>query len=186
MKTLITIFLTFLSLQTLAQQSSLRGLVEIEPIVGYERVMKFEPTAHSKDRLTYGVRVRFGVPLLSIEAEVTQAKDTETFVDRNLTIKETSNTGMLGIRSSFRLGKIVSFYLRAGGHARQSEIERTEAGVTTTKKPAVYLSPYAGAGLGINLNNRIRVNAGMTVVFTGRPRGSDREYRPTLGFSARF
>lgn len=177
--------LTFISL-SLSSQAALKGLLEIEPVVGYERVMKFEPTPHSKDRLTYGLRASLGVPLLALEAEVTQAKDNESFPDEDLTIKETSNTAMLGLRSRIRLGSILSFTLRAGGHARQSEVEKTQAGVTTTEKPAIYLSPYAGAGLGINLSNRIRANAGLTVVFTGKPRGSDREYRPTLGLSARF
>lgn len=185
MKRLILFALFLFPLLSNAQQSR-KGLIEVEPIVGYERIMKLEPTVHTKDRLTYGLRASFGVPSLSAEAELTQAKDTESFADRDLTIKETSTTAMLGLRSSLRLGKILSFFLRAGAHARKSEIERTEASVTTTKNPAIYVSPYAGAGLGINLNNRVRANAGLTVIFTGRPRGSDREYRPTLGLSMRF
>ncbi|WP_372656287.1 hypothetical protein [Halobacteriovorax sp.] len=160
-----------------------KGNLTIGPIVGYERVQKISPTQHTKDRLIYGVRAVYGPPLLSAEAEVTQGKDTESFPDQDLTIKETATSAMVGLRSNFLRTKVLTTYIRAGGHARKSEIETTEAGVTTTREPAVTISPYAGAGLSVNLLNKFRLNLGVTGIFTGKPKGSDREYQTTLGFT---
>ncbi len=159
---------------------------KLEPIIGYERVQKIEPTAHTKSRLIYGLRASYGPPIFSVEGEVTQGKDDESFPDRNLTIEEKVTNMMLGIRSSFNLASTLTWYLRGGGHARKSEYTRTENGVSSEREPAVYTSPYAGTGLTINLFNKLTANAGITVIFTGRPRGSDREYQTTLGFGIKL
>lgn len=159
------------------------GNLTVEPIVGYERVQKLEPTARTKNRFYYGVRGSYGVPLLSAEAELTRAEDSESFADRDLKLEETSTSLMLGVRSHFNHQGILGAFLRAGGHARQSEIEKTQDGVKTVDKPSVRLSPYAGAGLNIRLASYFRLNAGVTAIFTGEPKGDDREYRTSLGFS---
>ncbi len=176
--------LLFLSLSipsTMAASS--KGNLTIGPIVGYERVQKISPTPHTKDRLFYGIRAVYGPPLLSAEAEITQGKDTESFPERDLTIKETATSAMVGLRSNFLRTKFLTTYIRAGGHARKSEVETTEAGVTTTREPAVSVSPYAGAGLNINLMNKFTLNLGITAIFTGKPKGSDSEYQTSLGFT---
>lgn len=160
--------------------------MKIEPVVGLERVQKIEPTPHTKNRFIYGIRMNYGPPIFSAEAEVTQGKDSESFPLQSLSIEETVTNAMLGVRSSFHFGNLLQWYLRLGGHARKSEVSRTENGVTTTRDPAVYLSPYAGTGLSINLLNAFSLNAGYTVLFTGKPKGSDREYQTTLGFSVRI
>lgn len=188
-KILFTFILILSSGQLLAQNFSSgtqSGNLRIVPIVGYERVQKVTPTPRTKDRFYYGLRAVYGVPLLSAELQATQAKDTEILNDGDLTIKETANTGMLGIRSSFSHQSMLSTFLRAGGHARQSEIEQTENGVTTTTKPAVYLSPYAGTGLTLRLGQIFSLNAGITVIFTGRPKGDDYDYQTDLGFNINF
>lgn len=182
MKNIALFLLTTLFIPTTLAASS-KSYLTIGPIVGYERVQKISPTPHTKDRLVYGVRALYGPPLLSAEAEVTQGKDSESFPERDLTIKETATTAQLGLRSNFFRTKILTTYLRAGGHARKSEIETTEAGVTTKSEPAIRISPYAGAGLGINLMNKFTLNLGITAIFTGKPKGSDREYQTTLGFT---
>ncbi len=169
-----------------AQSAGTKGYLKIEPVIGYERVQKIEPTPHSKNRLIYGIRANYGPPIFSLEAEVTQGKDNESFPDRNLTIEETVTNGMLGVRSSFNIGNLARWFLRFGGHARKTELSRTENSITTTTEPAIYLSPYAGTGLSINLLRTFSLNAGYTVIFTGRPKGSDREYQTTLGFSIRI
>lgn len=89
------------------------------------------------------------------------------------------------MRSGFSMGPL-SWYLRAGGQARCSEITVTQNDVTTTKDPAVYLSPYAGTGFNFNLAGNLFANGGVTVIFTGRPKGSDREYQTTFGFGVRI
>lgn len=156
-----------------------------EPIVGYERVQKLSPTVHTKARLIYGVRANFGPPLISIEGQVTQGNDTEVFPLLDLTIKEEVINAMLGLRSQIGFGPL-GFYIRAGGHARKSKITTTKAGASTVKEPAIYASPYAGTGISLKLASMLRVNAGITVIFSGRPKGSDQEYQTTLGFALKF
>lgn len=177
--------LTFLLL-TSTTSALAKSTFTAGPIVGYERVQKISPTPHTKSRLVYGLKALYGIPILSAEAELTQGKDTESFPEQDLTIDESVINAKLGIRSHIIRSKFITTYLRAGGHARKSEIERTEAGVTTTSEPAIRISPYAGAGLSINIFNKVRANLGLTAIFTGHPRGSDREYQTTLGFSIKI
>ncbi|MFG1493986.1 outer membrane beta-barrel protein [Halobacteriovorax sp. GFR7] len=174
-----------ISLSTFAQGRSFGGFksgnLEIEPVVGYERVQKILPTPHTSSRLFYGLRANYGPKYLSLEAEVTQAKEDESF-DTGVDISDNSTNYMLGLRSSFNVGRALNWYLRAGAHARDSKYERTEAGVTTTVEPATYVNPYAGTGLAINLMNVFTLNAGMNVIFTD----DEHEYQSSLGFGIRI
>ena len=181
MKRIILTSILFLLSQNSIAKSG-KSNISLQPIVGYERVQSLQPTAHTKDRFVYGLRLLFGPPLLSLEAQITQGNDTESFSDRDLSIKEEVTNAMLGIRSSFGKGPL-RFYLRAGGHARKSKITTTQADITTTKEPGIYLSPYAGTGASLRLANILSLNAGMTAMLSGKPKGSDREYQTTLGFS---
>jgi hypothetical protein len=185
MKNLTIMTFILLTLPNAFGASSTDNLT-IGPIIGYERVQKILPTPHTTNRLVYGLRAVYGPPLLSAEAELTQGKDTENFPDRSLTIKETATNAKVGIRSNFLRTTFVTTYLRAGGHARKSEIEKTESGVTTTHEPAIYVSPYAGAGMAVNILNKLKLNFGVTAIFTGKPKGSDREYQTTLGFTIKL
>ncbi len=184
-----TLLISIFSFLTFAQGRSYsgysKGNLVIEPVVGYERVQKLLPTAHTSSRLFYGLRANYGPRLLSLEAEVTQAKEDETF-DSGVQVKDTSTNYMLGLRSSYNIGRALNWYLRAGGHARDTKYEKTEAGVTTTTEPATYVSPYAGTGLSLNFMNVFTLNAGVNVLFTGRPKGSDQEYQSSLGFAIRI
>jgi len=164
---------------------STQASFKLEPIVGYERVQKILPTPRSKDRLVVGLRAQYGPRLFALEGEATRSSDDETFSDQNLRLKEESYAFRAGFRSSFRL-PFVNWFLRAGGQARKSKIEETRNGVVSNREPAVYVSPYAGTGLSINFRGMFTANAGITVVFTGRPQGSDREYVTTLGFGVRI
>lgn len=183
MKVLIITILLIFSFNLWAQN---KDYFNISPIVGYERVQKFEPTPHTKSRLIYGLRASYGPPIFAAEAEVTRGSDDESFPDQDLTIEETATNAMLGLRSSFNISSALRWYIRGGGHARKREITRTQDGVTTEQDPAVYLSPYAGSGLNINLFNKLTLNAGITVIFTGEPKGSDYEYQTTLGFGIKI
>ena len=167
-------------------QAAGKSAITIEPVVGYERVQKLVPTPHSNDRLIYGVRGSYGMSILAVEAEVTQGRDTESFPNEDLTIKEVATNAKIGLRSSIVNTRLIRWYLRAGGHARQSEITTTELGVTTVVEPGIRISPYAGTGLVFNFNNTFKLNAGVTVIFTGKPKGSDREYQSTLGFAIKI
>ena len=183
MKALMLLLILLLPTLALAQKSDSLNLY---PIIGLERVQKIEPTPHTKSRLIYGLGLRYGPPALAAEAEVTRGSDDESFPDRNLMIKETATNVMLGLRSSFQFASLLRWYLRAGGHARKTERERTENGVTSETDPAVYVSPYAGTGLSVNVLNKFTINGGVTVIFTGKPKVSDHEYQTTLGFGLRF
>ncbi|MBH47367.1 MAG: hypothetical protein CME71_04270 [Halobacteriovorax sp.] len=187
MKILIaTLFIFFATLPAWAQSGSSKGYFKLDPIVGYERVQKLEPTPHMKSRLIYGLRANYGPPIFSAEAEITQGKDDEAFPTQDLVIEEKVTNAMLGLRSSFNFGGMLSWFLRAGGHARKSEYTRTQSGVTTVREPAIYVSPYAGTGASFNLMGNFTANAGYTVIFTGKPKGSDREYQTTLGFAIKI
>ena len=172
-----------LSLILFSYQS--KAEITIQPVVGYERVQKISPTPHTKDRAVFGARLIYGPPLFSFEAELTKANDTENFPDRNLIIKEDTTAAKLGVRSSFSF-PFVRWYLRAGGAARKSTITETRSGVVSERDPAIYVSPYAGTGLTVNIMGAFTADAGVTVVFTGQPKGSDREYQTTLGFGVKI
>jgi len=177
----IILMILLLPFSSLFAQSAKQYLT-IMPITGYERVQKLSPTVHTTDRLFYGVRVLFGPPLLSAEAEVTQSKDTETFASQGLVILDESNQAKLGIRTSISLAKFGYWYLRAGGSARETVITKTTAGTTTKSEPAVRINPYAGTGLSFRLMNNFSLNAGVTVIFADYPK-KDHEYQTSLGFA---
>lgn len=155
------------------------------PIVGLERVVKVLPIQKTKTRSVVGLNVRYGPSWMSAEGEVTKSSDSETLYTQDLSVKEDSYAAKLGIRSNFNL-VFFNWFIRAGGQARKSKFTKTQAGVTTITEPAIYISPYAGTGLNINFMGKFFANAGITVIFTGRPKGSDREYQTTLGFGVRI
>lgn len=159
---------------------------DIEPIVGYERVQKLIPTAHTSDRLVYGARVTAGFPLLAAEAEYLRGTDTESFPSQNLEVTEVSDKAKLGVRSSLALGKLVRLTARGGAQAKQNERTEVLNGVTTvTKDPLVY-NPYAGAGLKVGLGKRFALSGDMVVVFGDFPNMDKNEYQVTLGFSVKL
>ena len=179
----LTIFSLFLILPAFGQSS--KGNVQVVPLVGYERVQKVTPTPRSVDRAFVGVRLIYGPPLLAAEAEVTRSSDTENLPASDFKEEEESYAAKLGLRSSFNF-LLFRWYLRAGGHARKSEITRTQNGVTTVLEPGIKISPYAGTGLSFRVANHFFLSAGVTAIFTGEPKGSDREYQTSLGFGMRF
>lgn len=179
-------FLLLSITQSFAARTSVNiSNLRIMPIVGLERVTKLDPVQKTKTRTIVGLNLRYGPQWMSAEAEVTKSSDSETDYTNDLTVKEESYAGKLGIRSSFNL-LLFNWYLRAGGQGRKSKFTRTQNGVTTIKEPAIYISPYAGTGLTFNFMGKFFANAGITVIFTGRPKGSDREYQTSLGFGVRI
>jgi hypothetical protein len=160
--------------------------LNVEPLVGYERVQKLIPTAHSKDRLMYGGRVSIGIPLLSVETEYTRGVDNETFIEQGLSIKDTDDKVKLGARSMLRMSRFFSLIGRGGVQGKWNTHEETVAGVTTkTSNPAVY-KPYAGAGLAINIGSMLVVSGGLTAVFNNFPDMNQNEYQTHLGFTVRL
>lgn len=160
--------------------------LSIQPIVGFERVQKLEPTPYSTSRFIYGARINYGPPIISAELEVTRGQDSKTFPEQNLRVEEEVTNIMGGARSSHNFGGLLDVYLRAGGHTRKSKLTQTRDSATVTRRPASYVSPYVGTGASVNVLNIFTLNAGLTVLFTDRPESGDREYQTTLGFGLRI
>lgn len=157
----------------------------LEPIIGYDRVQKLTPTAHTTDRLVYGGRLIVGVPLLSVEVEYTRGTDHEDFPTSGLSTKDTADKGKLGVRSSIGLGKLFSFIARAGAQGSRTVHESTSAGVTTRTETPIEYDPYAGAGLRIRFGRRSQISlaADLTAVITDTSDLSKNEYLLTSGFA---
>ncbi|MEZ4749611.1 MAG: hypothetical protein R3B54_02995 [Bdellovibrionota bacterium] len=179
---------------TVAPQAWGRGAssdfgLDIEPIVGYERVQKLTPTAYTKDRLVYGGRLTLGVPLFSIETEYTRGQDSESFTSPTLTTTDTTDKLKLGVRSSIQLDRnLFSFVLRAGVQAKRNiHEEDSGSGTARTEEPIEY-DPYAGAGLKVKLGQRAKIAlfADFVVVFNELNDFSQNEYLVSSGLSLRL
>lgn len=165
-----------------------KGLLslEIEPIVGYERVQKLIPVRHTRERFFYGARIIAGVPLVSAEAEVTRATDNEDLPDRNLFMKDDTDRVKLGLRSTIRLIGIVYAFARAGGQAEKNRHTETLAGVTTVTDDPITIKPYVGAGLRARMGRNLRFDADFTVVFHDTVNWNHYDYQTTAGFAVSF
>jgi len=157
----------------------------VEPIVGYERVQKFLPTAHTTDRLVLGGRLVVGMPLVAAEAEYTRATDTETFSATSTTIQETEDKARVGLRSTYRMA-MVSLFLRAGAQARLTKRVITVSGSDTTQTDPIKYNPYAGAGARFHLSRNIALSADITVVFNAFPNFAQNDYMTTAGLVVSF
>jgi hypothetical protein len=178
----VALGLSTVSIQEVRAAISSMPAVNLEPIIGYERVQKLVPTAHSTDRLLYGVRATAGIPLVSMEAEYTQSSDTENFYDSSLTIKDSDEKLKIGVRSTLQAASFLSVTARAGGQAtRNTHTETSGSTTTSTVKPITY-RPYAGVLLNGHLGSKFSLSGGITVVFTNFPEMSQNEYQTTLGF----
>lgn len=156
--------------------------MSIEPIIGYERVQKLVPTAHTTSRLLYGARLTAGIPLVAAEAQYTRGNDTEEFPDQSLTIKDMDEKLKLGLRSSIRMTSLFSLQARGGGQAKRNT---HEVNGLATVNPITY-QPYAGLGLQSRLGRNFVLEGGVTTVFNDFPHMSQNEYETTLGFSILF
>jgi hypothetical protein len=157
--------------------------VDIEPVVGYERTQKLIPTPHTKDRLVYGARLTAGFLLLSAEAEYLRGTDSEVFTNPDFSTKDTSDIGKAGVRSTLRLGGLISFVLRAGLQAKRDSHELTLGGVTTTTTDPIVAKPYAGAGLRASLASKIAFEANIVAIIIDQHNLSKNEYQATAGFT---
>jgi hypothetical protein len=160
--------------------------LKVEPIIGYERVQKFVPTLHSKERLLYGARATGGIPLISLEAEYTQSSDTESFSSPTLTVKDTDEKLKLGLQSRYPLNPFISVTGRGGGQAkRNTHVETSDSGSTTSSDPITY-RPYLGFLINADLPGKLNLSAGLTAVFNQFPDMSQNEYQSTFGFGVRL
>jgi hypothetical protein len=189
MKKLLSLFCLYLLIPNAwAQESGVPSIkyLSVHPTVGLERVQKSDPVPHTTNRFIYGIRLLYGPPLLSAEAEITRGSDSKSFPDLGIRVEEETTNFMLGARSTIDVIPLLTATFRAGGHTRTSKIKRTEADVTVTREPAVRVSPYAGAGLTVSALHFLSINVGVTAIFTGYPESGDVEYQTTMGLGLSF
>jgi hypothetical protein len=153
---------------------------QLEPIIGYERVQLYLPTRHGVNRMIYGGRFSAGILLLSLESEFTRGEITETFPDS--TIKTVGDRFRLGLRTGFRLGTLVSMFVRGGAQGSQEQQDTTTNGETVRTKSSLIVRPYGGAGARVALSSKIYASAGVVVAFPDFSDMSQNEYQATAGF----
>lgn len=156
--------------------------VSIEPLAGFETLYRPYPTPHTVTRTMFGVRLTAGSDLISAEAEYTQGNDTENFLTAPEKIETKDNNYKLGIRSTYKITDWAFSSIRLGGHATESTVTETNAGVpTTTKKPMEY-HPYLGAHIGAKLGP-ISVSIGATAIIRDTANISNNDVQHTLSVS---
>jgi hypothetical protein len=158
--------------------------LSVEPIIGYERTQILLPKAHTVNRLMYGGRVTAGLLLLSAEGEYTHGAIDETFP--NTSQSSASDRLKLGLRSSFGLGRLFSFYLRGGVDASQEITSQTVNGVTTTTRNGINYNPYGGAGIRVGLGRNLALNAGVVAIVPNFQDMNQNTYQLSAGFTVRF
>lgn len=178
-------FLSFISQAIAARGQFTLGLLKVEPTITAEREQRFYPTAHSKDRLLYGVRVLLGPPIFSIEGEYLMGNDIENFPSDNLKIKTDSERFKLGLRSGFTVANYFSWFLRGGLQGSKSKTETTDTltDTITTKSTAFYVDPYVGTGFRFHVLSNISVAGDITAVLTDRNKKGDKDYQASLGMA---
>jgi len=170
----------FLSPKTIAATTG--GMITVAPIVQMEKAQKSYPTPHTKTRTMYGAQVLLGPSFIQLEVEGTYGTDDETY-DNGVVDKETVQKLKLGLRGRINHAGLISLYVRSGAQAKQTELERTQSGVTTKTKGSVYVDPYAGGGVSVRLTQGLKAHAGYTVIFSDYPNKGEKEYQSEIGVS---
>lgn len=167
--------------QSQAQRALPRGVnVKFEPILGFETLYRSSPTSHTVSRMTYGLRVIAGVPVIAAELEYTQGSDTETYSTAPEKIKYEDQKLKLGVRTTYNFAKIMNFVARLGGQATQTTISTTNSGITTEEKESIKYDPYAGGAFGLYLGQSATLNIGTTVVFRDTNDMKKNEYQTVI------
>lgn len=180
--------LVALTSNTLWAKSDGRDNLTLTPIIGFERIQKFQPTAHMKTRGIIGVGAVYKFPVVSAEAEFTHASDTSNDVTTNTSYKDEDDKIKLGLRGNADLGPYLSSYLRGGAQAKQSTQTRSVSGLASTTSKTTKVNPYVGTGLAIHLMQYLSISADVTAVYvpSSDPALSDYELQPSLGLTIRF
>lgn len=168
-----------------ARRSHNRVGLEVTPVVGYERTQKLLPEVRTTQRLIYGARIVWGVPIVAAEAEYLRAIDTETV--SGISVEDETDRAKIGVRSRLGLGQFVLFVLRAGAQATRNIHYETVGTTTTMTEEAIRYKPYAGAGFTMKLGRFFYANADLVAVFRDFPNNySQNDYQLSAGFTVRF
>lgn len=186
MKRLLLLTGALLSFNAMA--ADVRDRLSITPIIGLERVQKFQPTSHMKTRAIIGVRAIYKFPITALEVEYTHAQDSSNDGVTNTSYKDSEDKLRVGLRGGFILGPFVSTYLRGGAQARKNEQSVTTSTMVTTKNTSSKVQPYVGTGIDIRILPFFSVSADLLATFTPTddPNLKDYELQPSVGLNIRF
>jgi hypothetical protein len=157
----------------------------VQPIIGYELQRKDNPD-RTKLVLTYGARVIAGYKILSAEAEYTQGKSDENFIDTSTRIEEKSENIRVGLRSTYSVGSLIDWYLRGGAEAQKRNTKRTVSGTTNEYNTPTKVHPYVGTGLDIRLGNQLALTASALATVKDLKDMGKNEYTTSLGVRVNF
>ncbi len=182
----VILFLLIFSAQVFAADT--RERLSIIPIVGLERVQKFQPTPHMKTRGIFGVRALYRLPISTLEAEYTHAQDTSSDPVNSTSYKDVEDKLRLGLRGDFALGTFLNSHLRGGAQGRKNEQTRVVNNTTTTKNTSSKVQPYVGTGLELKIMQYFSISADILATYTPTddPNLKDYELQPSLGLNIRF
>lgn len=162
--------------------------LSITPIVGLERVQKFQPTTSMKTRAIYGARLIYKFPISALETEYTHAQDTSSDTTTNTSYKDSEDKLRVGLRGGFTLSNFMSSYLRGGAQYRKNTQTKTVGSATSTEDTSSKVQPYVGTGIDINLGRFLSVSADILATYTptNDPNLKDYEIQPSLGLNLKF
>ena len=182
------LLLTFLMIPSVAMSEDMKGKFSLTPIVGLERVQKFQPTTYMKTRAIYGARAVYKFPISALEVEYTRGQDTNFISTTNTTYKDSEEKIRIGLRGGFTLTNFMSSYLRGGAQYRKNEQTKTVGTAVSTKKTSSKVQPYVGFGLTLSVALYISLSADLLATFTPTddPNLKDYELQPSVGINLRF
>lgn len=158
--------------------------LQLEPIIGYERVQEFLPTTHSVNRFIYGASLTAGYLILSAEAVYTHGETQETYPD--LTQASAGDRLKIGLRSGTRLLGLLTVYLRGGMQASQDQTTQIKDGITTTHFRPMEFHPYVGAGARLQLSTKIHASIDVVTTVKDINQLEQNEYQISAGFGIRL
>jgi len=162
------------------------GLV-LTPIIGVERVQKFDPSPYMKSRMIFGILAVYNLPVISMESEYSHAQDTSADLTATTptTYKDVEDKIKLGVRGNAKWDQYLTTYLRGGAQLRQNTHTKTISNVSSVSTNQTKVQPYIGTGVAIHLMQYFSLNADITAVYAPSSNAAlnDFEISPSIGFT---
>ena len=179
---------TLFILPAAAFSADSRDNLSFTPIIGLERVQKFQPTPHMKTRAIFGARILYRLPISTLETEYTHAQDSSSDPVNNISYKDSEDKLRIGLRGDFSMGAFLSSHLRGGAQGRKNKHTKTISGVSSTTDSSSKIQPYVGTGIEVRIFQFFSLSADilMTYTPTDEPNLKDYELQPSLGINLRF
>ncbi len=171
-----------------AFSADIKGRLSVTPIIGLERVQKFQPSPHMKSRAIFGARATYRFPISALEVEYTHAQDDSTDAATSTTYKDSEDKLRVGLRGSFTMSSFLTSYIRGGAQGRKNEQTRTVSGGSSTTSTSSKVQPYVGTGVELRVLEFFSLTADLLATYTPTddPNLKDYELQPSLGINIRF